>query len=126
VIVLTRNKMGELADNYLKLKTAFDQSRSSTPLNILRQMKSTHRRLIDALKPDLKVEIPAGLLAALEDHIIVGPTLAMGPSESDDPAERLLRRAFERRGMMPPRIPRITPPTIPRGPRYIPRGRLGR
>jgi hypothetical protein len=125
----TLNKIDELSGNYVKLKTAFEQAPASTAINSIRELKATHRRLINDLKDDLKVEVPEGMMEALDDHIqqgrpFVGGPMPFGPLPSFPRGGRIRPPMFGRGPSMGtpnrPSPPQPQPGTTPR------RGKFGR
>lgn len=124
---VTRRKVGELADSYKRLQEAYQAKRTATPIDALRSMKATHRRLVLDLGSTLKVDVPSGLKEALDDHLASGPTVVMQMPVSPG-ASSLRQRMWERHGIVPPSArarPGIGPSS--RTPSRIgPRSRFGR
>ena len=102
-----RTKVGELADNYKKLKEAYNQNQGNAPIATIRTLKATHRRLVVQMGADLKEEVPKGILEALDDHLVTGSSVAM---EVPFPSSGSLHsRMWERYGLTPPSS-RLRPP----------------
>lgn len=120
-----RTKVGELADNYKKLKETYNQNQGSAPINTIRSLKAKHRQLVVQIGADLKEEVPKGILEALDDHLVTGPAAPFPSSES------LHSYVWERYGLTPPSS-RLRPPGFGPGPgsrlpsRLSPRSRFGR
>ena len=69
VVPAVQDKFAQLADNFDKLKAAYQgkQTRTIKP-DDLKQMKLTHRQLTASLFSTLKLELPEGLLEVFEDR----------------------------------------------------------
>jgi S1-C subfamily serine protease len=112
-----RRKIGELADVTRRMKSAYESGGGGLGLGQIRQLKSAHRGLVEALRDRLGAELPEGLAAAMEDHVEEAPNQAapaFAGFAPPTPGESLHQWIMERhRAMRPPGLP--TPPTFPRG-----------
>jgi serine protease Do len=126
----TRRKVGALADSFKNLKTAYDRGRGTPPINSIRALKSTHRKLVAELGSDLNIAVPEALTELMKDHLNSSRTLVTQLPSMNGPGS-LRQRMWEGRGFRPPNLPGGQP-TGPasRMPRRMgplgPRGRFGR
>jgi S1-C subfamily serine protease len=69
-----RNMIGEIADNYAKLRTAITTKKYPDE-NKFRILKQNHRRLVTGLSTSLKIEFPKEMMVAFDDHTPSQPNL---------------------------------------------------
>lgn len=127
--ISVRAKVGEIADNFNSLKAGYDHQRGAVPVNDLRQMKQTHRRLVTELAEALKLEVPTKMMVAFDDRAAAEPSYAMG-GFGPPTVGSLQQRMLERHGRLgrPPNFPATPGPpsmTRPGMPPIGPRGRIG-
>jgi S1-C subfamily serine protease len=120
VAASVRAKIGELSDNFSRLKTAYSRGQSVND-NELRPLKQNHRRLIIELSRALKLEVPEKMMVAFDDHALSQPQVVMGlgpPMMMGSLGQRVPRGPLGPRAFGPPMIPR--PPNFPGriGPRF--------
>ena len=70
----TRGLMGEVADNFAKLRAAI-VTRKYPDDNTLRKLKQNHRRLVNGLAKALKIEFPEEMMVAFDDHTPSQPNI---------------------------------------------------
>ncbi len=66
----TRDKVTRLSDNFTKLRTTYrtKPGEQAKVKDSLKDLKDKHRQLITELSKDLKIEIPAQMMVAFDDH----------------------------------------------------------
>jgi S1-C subfamily serine protease len=75
-----RNLLGEITDNFEKLRSAV-ATRKYPDAGQLTKLKQNHRRLITGLSTALKIEFPKEMMVAFEDHSPSQPNIVtMAPS----------------------------------------------
>jgi S1-C subfamily serine protease len=108
-----KRMVGEMSDNLTRIRGVYASRRPGDD-NQLRSWKQTHRQLLTNLASTLKLDIPAGLLTAFDDHAPAQTTtITMAPSNLGSFGSRLR-----------PRTP--ASPARPPSPRDRARGRIGR
>ena len=112
-----------MAENFNKLKSAYEVRQGSIPNNELSQMKQTHRRLITDLSAALNLEPPTQMLTVFDDRPAPGPSLVIGGF--GPPGVGSLRDQIMRRHGFGPQGPSGLgrPPGFPRSPSL--RDRMG-
>lgn len=115
-----RSQVAEIAENFARLKTAYD-GRGAVPFGDLRQMKWTHRRLIVDLSRALGLEVPEKMLVVFNDNAPSEPSGGYAMDGLSPPGFG----SFRHRLPMRPMIPR--PPGAFGGPRgaFPTRPRIG-
>lgn len=87
-----RHKVGELAGDFKKLRDIYT-ARGNVDNNRLRALKQSYKRLLSELLVALKLELPAGMMVAFDDH---GPSqnaiVTMGPQGLGVYGSRLRQR----------------------------------
>lgn len=117
-----RTKVGEMADNFRKIRQAYGNPQGVREGD-LRTMKQAHRRLINELYAALSMEVPQKMMVAFDDHAAAQSRIVV--SQAGSPlAGSLGQRMLERRRslMTPgfPGAPGFGPPNIPRPPGFGP------
>jgi S1-C subfamily serine protease len=88
-----KKMIGEMNENFAQIRGAYS-SRKNVDDNQLRPWKQTHKRLITDLSASLKLEVPAGLMVAFDDHAPSQPTIiTMGPQSLGSFNSRLRPRS---------------------------------
>ena len=89
-----KSKVGEMTENFTRIRSAYSASQNVDD-NQLRPWKQTHKRLITDLSTALKLEFPAGMMVAFDDHAPTQTTIiTMGPQSLGMYNSRLRQRVY--------------------------------
>jgi S1-C subfamily serine protease/DNA-directed RNA polymerase subunit RPC12/RpoP len=89
-----RSKVREMSENFAQIRDAY-AARQSMSENQLRPWKQTHKRLVTELAATLKLEIPAGMLTAFDDHGASRSSIVtLGPQNLGTYGSRLRQRSM--------------------------------
>jgi S1-C subfamily serine protease len=88
-----KSMVSEMNENFGRIRGAYS-SRKNIDDNQLRPWKQAHKRLLTDLSASLKLEVPAGLMVAFDDHVPSQPTtITMGPQSLGSLNSRLRQRS---------------------------------
>ena len=74
-----KKMIGDMTENFIQIRDAYS-SRKNVDDNQLRPWKQTHKQLITDLSSSLKLEFPAAMMVAFDDHSPAQATIiTMGP-----------------------------------------------